>query len=188
MKKKSKVFMSALVMALVAAFLISGTVFAKSNWYTKLRKSRKKEFSYYRGLDINQDGKYELFLSNQKGPFLDYEGKIELWTRYKKKNVCLLAFDGGGGCRIFQYKKKKMIGVFFRLSGEKTLFLFKLKKGRLVPYGLLDYYAPHHYPLYDNAKAVYRINSRDVSKTTWKKKWKKYYASKYQIRFYNKNK
>lgn len=188
MKKLGKALPTALVMALVAVFLLSGTVFAKGSWYTKLRKSKKKEFRYYRGLDINQDGKKELFLSNQKGPFLDYNGKIEIWTRYKKKNVRLLAFDGGGGCRVFQYKKKKMIGIFFRLSGEKDLFLFKLKKGRLVPHGLIDYYAPHHYPLYDNKKPIYRVNSKIVSKSKWKKKWKKYYTSKYQIRFYNKNK
>ena len=109
MKKMTKTFLGTLVLVFALALLISGSVFAKGSkgsWYSKLRKSKKKEYGYYRGLDIDRDGKYELFLSNQKKGNLDYEGQIEIWTRYKNKNVRLITFNGGGGCKIFQYNLK----------------------------------------------------------------------------------
>ena len=191
MKRFSKSLFTTVVLVFALAFLFAGTVQAKDNWYTKLRKANKKTYDFYRGIDLDGDGRYELFLSSKRNGKIMEKNKVQIWTHYKNKNVLLADIRGGNNDSLIfikRSKKNRILGYYTRMSGVKVLYLYRLKKGKLVLRRVLGYYAPHHYTVKDNKKAVYTINGKKVKKSKWEDQWDKYYESQSRIIFYNRNK
>lgn len=166
MKRRMKMGML-LLLALLMMLPVTGTkVQAKSKWYNKVKKEKKKEgFKCYKLLDINKDGKKELILLSRKGLITGEVTKIQVWTRHKKTNKLVLNIQDEWGKELRYSKNKKSLVLFYRAAGENHLRIFKLKKGKLKTVKTWDWYCSYHYPPHGmNKKAVYMINGKKVSR------------------------
>lgn len=144
---------------------------SKAEYKTKYRKNYK----YYKVIDINKDGVKELILANtKKGTF--YKGSILVLTCSKGKVKAQYCFDEAKGIRI----KNKMLHMQHYGSDFTAIRSYKVSKGNLANASFLKYY-------YDrsgnSAVQKYYYNGKRISFDTYQKMVDKYWNGGTDITF-----
>lgn len=130
----------------------------KAKYKTKYRKNYK----YYKALDINKDGTKELILSNtKKGTY--YKGSILVLTYYKGKVKPQYCFDESRGIRIKNHK----LNSYSAGSDYAVIRSYKIRKGNLTNAVFLKFFNDRS----GNHGAVqkYYKNNKRISKNTYEK-------------------
>ena len=165
------------------------------NWYKKVLSSKKgtykvktygeynmtsqpeyktkyrKNYKYYKVIDINKDGTKELILSNtKKGLF--YKGSILVLTYYKGKVRPQYCFDEARGIRI----KNKKFSMCHYGSDFTAIRSYTISKGNLKKAVFLKYFN-------DRATQKYYKNNKRISQSTYRKEVNKYWNGGTDITF-----
>lgn len=137
------------------------------------KKYKRKNYKYYKMIDINGDGVKELILSKEKGEFLGEDTPVLLLTYVDGKVKPLKAFNHPAGMKVMVNHKRLVI--YTRMAGEAHLKIYKLdEKGKLTKKLSIDHYQPYHY-IEDTPKDVYLKNGEKCKKKEFTKLWDKYY-------------
>ena len=139
---------------------------AGDDWYMGILsdKGMADKYPYYRLLDVNLDGVPELFLSTTEDDFIGGEDKAAMIALIDGKPQTLQEIGGEGGEFWVYNQSDATLSYYSRLSGEGHIVLYSLKDTGLSEISSADYYAPHHYSEKDNAKELYFIDNKEVSK------------------------
>lgn len=202
MKKKWIIILFAITALFGMTHLVptkAATKTTSKNWYKKVLSSKKgtykvktydahnmsskvkyttkyrKNYKYYKVIDINKDGVKELILTNtKKGTF--YKGSILVLTYSKGKAKAQYCFDEARGIRI----KNKMLHMNHYGSDFTAIRSYKVSKGNLANTSFLKYY-------YDrsgnSAVQKYYHNSKRISFDTYQKMVDKHWNDGTDITF-----
>lgn len=197
MYKKSKKLLSSFVLLLMCLMLMSTVAFAKTtkkNWYKQVLNSKtgtyrvklqnntyrtvyRKDYTYYRLLDINDDGVKELFLAQRQDASVG-NGSILILTYRNKKIVPLYLFGTAAGGNYLAYKKNRLV-VYVGYAGTWHYTILKLKKGKLKKTCSFDgFFFPAVSPV-----PHYSKNSKKCSATVYKRLEKKYVTGAKRITY-----
>lgn len=145
---------------------------SKAKYKTKYRKNYK----YYKAIDINKDGTKELILSNtEKGTY--YKGSILVLTYYKGKVKPQYCFDESRGIRIKNHK----LNSYSAGSDYAVIRSYKMSKGNLTNAVFLKYFNDRSGD-YGAVQKYYKNNKR-ISKKIYEKEIKKHWNDGTDITF-----
>ena len=146
------------------------------DWYMGVLEDQaiKDQYSHYKLVDINLDGKPELFLSTTAESFIGGEDKACLMANINGKTETLQEIGGAGGEYWVPNKSDATLTYFSRLSGEGHITLYNLTDTGLSEISTADYYAAHHYSEKDNKEALYFIDKKEVSEEEYDSYFEQY--------------
>lgn len=184
------------VMFVMSAIRITGTNVSAatngSNWYKKVLASEnasynvrcqynhtvqtkrvyRRDYPYYKVVDLNKDGVKELILHTDLSDPYD-ENSILLLTYYNKKVKPLLCIGGSYKRGHFYITGKNLAvqtgGSDFYYYAYFTVSNGKLKKVRDMNYQVIKTKIPYRHYFY--------VNEKRTSETTWKNAVRKYFPS-----------
>ena len=135
------------------------------------RKVKRRDFTYYKLIDLKKDGIKELLLSTDPSNWRD--NRVLLLTYYNGKVNPLICFEGAGA-RGHQLLNKKMLifansGSDFDSKMYVTVNKGKLKILQRVGWQEIKESAPYY--------MKYTVDNKEVSKAEYKKAYNKYWSS-----------
>lgn len=146
------------------------------DWYKEVLadEATKKQYSYYKLLDINQDGTEELFLSTTEKYFIGAEDKACLMADENGEVKTLQEIGGAGGEYWIYNQSDATLSYYSRFSGESHIVLYRLEDGALTEISTADYYSPHHYTEEDNEEEIYLLDGKKADKKEAESYWEQY--------------
>lgn len=187
------------VMFVMSATRISGTNVSAatngSNWYNsvlnsqnasykvstidfnqkvKVKTKYRKNYSYYKLLDINQDGVKELLLSNNPNGN-SFSGSVLILTYYKGKVKPLYCFDG---IRENMRIKGKTLDVYHGYNDEGNLRCYNVSNGALKKTVTIGWRRDRN-----QNKHYYYKNGKGCSNSTYTALCRKYWENGKKISF-----
>ena len=163
---------------------------AGSDWYMQVLTDQtyKKDYPYYRFVDLNGDGVPLLFLSTTQKSFIGDGDKACLIAYVDGQPKVIKEIGGAGGESFYCDPQNHTLSFFSRLSGEGHLEVYTLKDGELVQVTSLDRYGPMHDPKTgDNKDTVYLQDGKDIKEDVFEEAWNKYADEKFIITYDEKN-
>lgn len=185
MKRRTTAVLIAGAMAVSALAGCGGGAEANSDWYKEVLSDSAAvgQYTYYRTVDVNQDGVPELFLSTTEKAFVGAEDKACLMVYSAEGPKTIKEVGGAAGDVFYHNQDEKTLGCFSRLSGESHMEICELKDGELNVIKQVDYYAPHHGLEEDRDTMTYRVDGADVSEDEYNALWDTYAGEEHEITF-----
>ena len=197
-KRKSVLCILLSLCMLLTVFPVTANAASKSNWYKSVLnkknqnyyvkrmhegsstyKVNRKQFKYYKTVDINKDGTKELFLSTTSCNFIPYGHRVVLMTYYKGKLKPVAMAETAAGS-AFSYKGKYLC-YFYRLAGSSSYDVYRLSGGKLKKVVTIHY---DNYTIKNGHQVLtYTKNNRKCSKATYQKYYKKYIVGSKKITY-----
>lgn len=141
-------------------------------------KAKRKEFLYYKTVDLNGDGIQELLLSTcqPSNKYSSRGNKVMLLTYYGNKIKPLLYFDENG-FRGHTYIEKGKLVINNSGSDFSYLGVFSVRSGKLVKKYESSYAKTSGWNF------IYKVNGKKVSYDKWQNENEKHWSSEKEVTY-----
>lgn len=150
---------------------------APADWYKAVidDEAVKKDYPFYRLLDINGDGVDELFVSSTENSFIGAEDQAALYA-YVNGEPKEIKKIGGAGGEVFAFNQaEKLFFYYSRLSGEEHVVQYTFENGELKEVQTADEYDQNHDPNEEgNTEDTYYLGGKKVAETEFEPFWNLY--------------